>query len=54
MKKFLMFALSTGVFMSACTTVPVTGRKQLSLVSSGEMVALGEQNYKQTLGQSKL
>ncbi len=49
-----MFALGAGIFISACTTVPVTGRKQLSLVSSGEMVALGEQNYKETLGQSKL
>lgn len=54
MRKFLMFALGAGIFISACTTVPVTGRRQLSLVSSGEMVALGEQNYKETLGQSKL
>lgn len=54
MKHFLIFSLALGVMATACTTVPVTGRKQLSLVSSGEMLSLGEQNYKETLGQSKL
>jgi predicted Zn-dependent protease len=54
MKRLLVFAVAVGAFATACTTVPVTGRRQLSLVSSGEMVTLGEQNYKQTLEQSKL
>lgn len=54
MKKLLVLAVVAGVLITACTTVPITGRRQLSLVSTGEMVTLGEQNYKQTLDQSKL
>lgn len=54
MKKLLVSTFVAALLFSACSTVPVTGRRQLSLVSSGEMVSLGEQNYKQTLEQSKL
>lgn len=54
MKRIIAFSVVVGALLSACSTVPISGRKQLSLVSSGEMVSLGEQNYKQTLGESKL
>ena len=54
MRKLLVCTAVAAVFLASCSTVPVTGRRQLSLVSSGEMVTLGEQNYKQTLQQSKL
>ena len=54
MRKLLVCTVVAAVFLASCSTVPVTGRRQLSLVSSGEMVTLGEQNYKQTLQQSKL
>jgi len=33
----------------ACSTVPVTGRQQLSLVSSSEMLAMGSQQYNEFL-----
>ncbi|MFD1469653.1 M48 family metallopeptidase [Hymenobacter caeli] len=40
--------------LAACTTVPITGRRQLSLVSNGEMNTLAVTQYKQTLGTAKL
>jgi predicted Zn-dependent protease len=47
--------LLTGVLLvasflfSMCSTVPVTGRKQLSLVSSTEMQSMGSQQYNEFL-----
>ena len=38
----------------ACATVPVTGRKQLNLVSDGEMQAMSYQQYAQFLGENPL
>jgi len=37
----------------ACTTVPITGRKQLSIISSAQMMSLANQQYQQTLSESK-
>ena len=42
------------LFLSACTTVPLTGRKQLSLIPAPAMISLSEQNYRQALSQGKL
>jgi len=42
------------VLLAGCATVPLTGRRQLSLVSPSEMVTLGAQSYEQFLGQSRL
>ncbi|WP_303312489.1 M48 family metallopeptidase [Hymenobacter sp. BT730] len=39
---------------AACSTVPITGRRQLSLVSDGEMLSLGEQQYREVIGKSRL
>ena len=38
----------------ACATVPVTGRKQLSLVSQSEIIAQSAEQYKEVLATSKL
>ena len=40
--------------LAACTTVPITGRRQLSLVSDGEMNSLASGQYQQVLTKSKL
>lgn len=40
--------------LAACATNPVTGRKQLSLVSASEVNQMAFQQYKQTLTESKL
>lgn len=39
---------------AGCTTVPITGRRQLSLVSDSEMNTLAVTQYKQTLSEAKL
>ena len=52
LKKFL---LGTSLLLAAgCTTVPITGRRQLSLVSDSEMNTLAVTQYKQTLSTAKL
>jgi predicted Zn-dependent protease len=38
----------------ACATVPVTGRKQLSMVSNAEIIPMAEQQYQQVLKEGKL
>lgn len=40
--------------MAACTTVPITGRRQLSLVSSGEMNSLATTQYRTFLTENKV
>ncbi|MDX5482888.1 MAG: M48 family metallopeptidase, partial [Hymenobacteraceae bacterium] len=52
-KKIISFALAT-VMMVACTTVPITGRRQLSLVSESQMQALSYDAYDQFLKENKL
>ncbi|MGB0998915.1 MAG: M48 family metallopeptidase [Flavobacteriales bacterium] len=48
--------LSGLVFVSllACTTNPLTGRKQLSLISSSSLLSASYQSYQTTLSESKL
>ena len=40
--------------LAACATVPVTGRKQLSMISDGEMQAMSYQQYAEVIAQSEL
>ncbi len=42
-----------GAAFSGCTTAPVTGRRELSLVSDDTVNQLGAQQYVQTLGKAK-
>lgn len=46
MKKVLLFTVLI-VFLSSCSNVLITGRKQLLLVSSSEMLSMSAQSYKQ-------
>jgi predicted Zn-dependent protease len=46
--------LAFGAALSACETVPVTGRSQLLLVSPGEEVQMGAEAYKEILSKAKL
>lgn len=52
-KKAIVLTLFVCVGYS-CATVPVTGRKQLSLVSNEEIIAQSAVEYKKVLAQSKL
>ena len=40
--------------VSSCSTVPLTGRKQLSLVPDSQMLPMAFQQYQQVLSESKL
>jgi predicted Zn-dependent protease len=53
MKKILLLTIVLSIFYS-CATVPVTGRKQLSLVSNDEIISMSAQEYKKVLDSSKL
>lgn len=42
------------LFIYSCSTVPLTGRKQLSLIPGSQMSAMAVDQYKQVLNQSKI
>ncbi len=47
--------LLTGfLFLYACATVPVTGRRQVSLISNAEIIQMSTDQYQQVLKESKL
>jgi len=54
--KFLKNGLLTFavLLLAACTTVPITGRRQVSLVSDQEVITMSFQAYNEMLQQSKL
>jgi predicted Zn-dependent protease len=59
MEKVLIRKYYSGIilvllFIAGCATVPITGRKQLSLVSQSQMLSLGQNNFYQILKEEKL
>ena len=55
MKRRLFTMYLAGIMLlTACATVPVTGRRQLSLISAPEMAAMGADGYQQFLQESVL
>ena len=42
------------LLLAACATVPLTGRKQLSLIPESQMMAMSYQQYDQVLDESKI
>lgn len=42
------------IFFAGCAMVPITGRKQFSLISSAQLLSLSQANYEQVLEESKL
>jgi predicted Zn-dependent protease len=42
------------VVLAGCSTVPITGRRQLSLVSSAELTTMSVQSFNQLISESKL
>lgn len=53
-RKFGLMCLMCSVLAAACSKAPVTGRKQLMLVSEPQAQELGIQAYKEALDKSKL
>ena len=54
MMKIVSFVIPLLFLVQSCTTVPITGRRQLSLVSNSEIISESAAQYKQVLSQSKL
>jgi predicted Zn-dependent protease len=54
MMKRLLFVLMSATLVYSCATVPVTGRKQLNLVSNTEIISQSAAQYKNVLDSSKL
>lgn len=52
-KKIIAFTIAV-VMLVGCTTVPITGRRQLSLVSDAEMQAMSYEAYDQFLKENRL
>ena len=52
--KNIFFITVILLFLNGCSSVPVTGRKQLSIISSSEMNSLAATSYTETLSSSKL
>jgi len=52
--KRIIAVLLTGLFFYACATVPLTGRKQLAVVSSEEIQPLVNEQYDATKKESKV
>jgi predicted Zn-dependent protease len=53
-RRLFLALIVSALFVAACATVPVTGRRQLSLISAPEMAAMGADSYEQFLQESKL
>jgi predicted Zn-dependent protease len=52
MKKVSHFAIV--LFLVGCSTVPITGRKQLSFIPQGELLTLSDQSYKDVLSKATI
>jgi hypothetical protein len=49
----LALSVAATLALAACTTAPVTGRKELNLVGEGTMNQLGVQTYQQEMAKAK-
>lgn len=53
-KEFFLSAILSLLLLSACGTVPITGRKQLNLVSDNQILTSSFQQYRQFISQAPL
>ncbi len=52
-KKTLLSFLSAAL-LTSCASVPITGRRQLTLIPGSQLAALGESSYKEVISGSRL
>ncbi len=53
--KAIVGSLVIGLYLAtSCTTNPITGRSQISLIPSSQLMSSSFQGYKETLKNSKL
>ncbi len=53
-KTRFFFLLTTIVFFVGCSTVPITGRKQLSFIPQNQLITSSADSYRQLISESKL
>lgn len=57
MKKFMKITtvlISLSLFIISCSSVPVTGRKQLNIIPSGQLLSMSYQQYDQFLKENRI
>jgi predicted Zn-dependent protease len=54
MKYLILCLLVITVILNSCSTVPVTGRRQLDLIPASEVISLSYTSYSQVLKENKL
>jgi len=54
LKRLLILLITFSVLFISCSTVPITGRSQLSLIPDSELLAMSFQQYDQFLDESKI
>ena len=54
MKKYFISSLVVLLFVGSCTKVPLTGRKQISLVSNAELFPMSFSQYETVIGESRV
>ena len=54
MKKLIVLLTTITIFLSGCSSVPLTGRKQLILVSDSEVLTASLQQYSEYISTAKL
>jgi predicted Zn-dependent protease len=54
MKLYIYLLISTSIFFIQCSTVPITGRKQLDLIPSSQIQSMSYQQYGEFLKTAKL
>ncbi len=52
--KTVVTAIFIGIFMYSCSTVPVTGRKQMNMLPQSEMLSMSYTQYDQFLEENKV
>ncbi len=50
----VFFLILVFLFLSSCTSVPITGRKRIALLPSGNLATMALQSYRSLLSKSKL
>ena len=53
-KFILILLLAVSVFTNSCSTVPVTGRNQLSIIPASQLMSMSFQQYDQFLNENKV
>lgn len=51
---FIILTFSSAYFITSCTTVPLTGRKQLNMIPESQLVAMSLTSYSDFLSQNTL